>query len=110
MDVMGTPAMPTYMLDPNFFINKATLLERLNQVDAFDKPMVFKTKDKLEVVLHNTADIYRDRLTFTFEFKRGKWHAVETDPFELMSHYDEELNGKIKSALKKGLKDKPASV
>lgn len=96
---MGEPIMPTSMRDLSFEENQSTLLNRLNESDAFDVPLKFKAKDLLEIVINNTSD-FDETFTYTFKFKKGKWEAEETDPFEIMNHFDEENSGKIKSALK----------
>lgn len=97
---MGEPMMPTSMRDLSFEDNQATLLNRLNEPDAFDVPLKFKAKDLLEIVINNTSDFY-ETFTYTFKFKKGKWEAEETDPFDIMNNFDEENSGKIKSALKR---------
>ena len=98
---MGEPMMPTYMSDMNFAENEAALVNRLNEPDAFDIPINFQSKDQLEIVINNNnASIY-GTFTYSFEFKKNKWSAIETDPFNIMNHYDEEKSGKIKNALKR---------
>ncbi len=97
---MGEPMMPTSMRDLSFEENQSTLLNRLNEPDAFDVPLKFKAKDLLEIVINNTSNFY-ETFTYTFKFKKGKWEAEETDPFDIMNHFDEENLGKIKSALKR---------
>jgi hypothetical protein len=97
---MGEPMMPTSMRDLSFEENKSTILNRLNEPDAFDVSMEFKAKDILEIVINNIPDFY-ETFTYSFKFKKGKWEAEETDPFDIMNHFDEENSGKIKSALKR---------
>lgn len=97
---MGMPIMPTYITDLSFEENQTTLLNRLNEVDAFDIPLKFKAKDIIEIVINNTS-AYQDPFTYSFKYKKGKWIAEETDSFEIMNHFDEENSGKIKSALKR---------
>ena len=100
---MGEPMMPTSMRDLSFEENQSTLLNRLNEPDAFDVPLKFKAKDLLEIVINNTSD-FHETFTYSFKFKNGKWLVEETDPFEIMNHYDEENSGKIKSALMRNVK------
>ena len=50
-DCMGMPMMPTSMRDLSFEENQSTLLNRLNEPDAFDVPLKFKAKDLLEIVI-----------------------------------------------------------
>jgi hypothetical protein len=97
---MGEPMMPTSMIDSSFAENQATILNRLNEIDAFDIPLKFKAKDLLEIVINNNSK-FQDSFTYSFKLKKGKWMAEETDPFEIMNHFDEENSGKIKSALKR---------
>ena len=99
-DCMGEPMMPTSMRDLSFEENQFTLLNRLNEPDAFDVPLKFNAKDLLEIVINNTSDFY-ETFTYSFKFKKEKWEAEETDPFDIMNHFDEENSGKIKSALKR---------
>ncbi len=104
VNCMGTSMMPTSMRDLSFEENQTTLLNRLNEPDAFDVPMKFKAKDLLEVVINNNASDFDKTFTYTFKFKKGKWVAEETDPFDIMNHFDEENSGKIKSAVKRNTK------
>ena len=97
---MGEPMMPTSMRDLSFEENQSTLLNRLNEPDAFDVPLKFKAKDLLEIVINNTSN-FHETFTYSFKFKKGKWEAEETDPFDIMNHFDEENSGKIKSVLKR---------
>jgi hypothetical protein len=97
---LGETMIPTSMIDFNFCENQTSLLNRLNEPDAFDVPMKFKAKDLLEIVINNNSKI-QDPFTYTFKYKKGKWEAEETDPFEIMNHFDEEKSGKIKNTLKR---------
>lgn len=101
---MGEPMMPTSMLDSSFEENQNTLLNRLNEPDAFDVPLTFKAKDLLEIVINNNAPNFHEPFTYSFKFKNGKWVAEESDAFEVMNHFDEENSGKIKSALRRNTK------
>jgi hypothetical protein len=101
---MGMPMMPTRMRDLSFEENQTTLLNRLNEPDAFDVPLKFRAKDLLEIVIINNASDFHETFTYTFKFKKGKWQAEETGPFEIMNDFDEENSGKIKSALKRIIK------
>lgn len=97
---MGMPMMPTSMSDLSFEENQATLLSRLNEPDAFDIPLTVKARDIIEIVINNKSAT-QEPFTYSFQFKKGKWIAEETDPFEIMNHFDEEHSGKIKNALKR---------
>ena len=95
---MGEPMMPTSMRDQNFEINKRTLLARLNESDAFDFQTKLKEKDRLDVVINNRLDNDLGAFSYTFEFKNGTWRFIETDPFDLVNHFNEVGGGKISPA------------
>lgn len=99
--VIGTAMIPTYAIDPNFVFNETTLLNRLNEPDAFDFPIQPLNKDLFEIVINNHASDYIKRFTYTFLYKKDKWIVSDADPFTIMNHYNEEKSGKIKSALKR---------
>ena len=96
---MGESLIPTSMLDINFKDNQETILNRLNEIDAFDISLDFQPKDVLEIVINNNSKIY-DTFFYTFQFTDGKWVKKGHDPFEIMNHFDEKETGKIKNALK----------
>ena len=96
---VGTPMIPTSIIDTSFKLNKKALLNRINEIDAFDVPLELQSKDLLEIVINNNIKGI-DRFTYCFKFIKNKWKAVGADPFDLMNNYDEEQSGKIKSALK----------
>ncbi|MFV8224315.1 hypothetical protein [Christiangramia aquimixticola] len=75
--------VPTHYRDPHFFLNSAVLQGRLNESDAFDKPMDFKNKDKLLVVFDESGEYFN----YTFQYRNGNWEYVEEDPFDLMNHF-----------------------
>ena len=97
---MGEPMIPTEMIDTNFKVNKNALLNRINEIDAFDISLELKPKDLLEIVINNNVKGI-DTFTYSFKYIKNKWKAISEDPFEIMNNYDEEQSGKIKSALKK---------
>lgn len=98
---MGSPMIPTSMIDLNFEVNKSTLLARINEPDAFDVSLQLKSKDLFEIVINNHSNNFEERFNYAFEFSNGKWVAVEPDPFKIMNEFDEEQFGKIKNALKR---------
>ena len=98
---MGEPMMPTSMRNLSFEENQATLLNRLNEPDAFDVPLKFEAKDLLEIVINNNTSDFYETFTYSFKFKKGRWKADETCPFDIINHFDEENSVKIKSALKR---------
>ena len=101
---LGLSMMPTSLTDPNFIINETTLLNRINETDAFDFPIQPLNKDLFEIVINNQAADYENRVTYTFIYKKGKWIVSDADSFTIINHYKEEKSGKIKSALKRKTK------
>lgn len=97
---LGETYFPTSMRDTNFKVNKTTVLNRINESDAFDIPLELKPKDLLEIVINNNVKGI-DPFTYIFKYIKGKWKAIGEDPFEIMNNYDEEQTGKIKAALKR---------
>ena len=51
--IVGEVYLPNYTIDINKNSNKKTILNRLSEIDVFDKILVFKNKDVLEIVLNN---------------------------------------------------------
>lgn len=92
--VLGEPSLPTEYKDSNFKVNKEQLLERVNDNDAFDKPLNFKRKDRLKLVLNSNQD-YDNHYVYEFEYTGKSWRYVSHDPFHLMSHYDKVDYGKL---------------
>ena len=92
--VLGEPSLPSEYKDSNFIINRENLLKRINEPDAFDKPLDIKRKDRLELVLNNNQD-YDKIFVYEFEYTGKEWKYVSHDPFNLMSHYDEVNSGKL---------------
>ncbi|TAD83956.1 MAG: hypothetical protein EAY75_14020 [Bacteroidetes bacterium] len=82
---------------PNHQLNKSTLKDRLNEPDAFDKVMRFRSKDQLEIVINNLSDNESERMIFCFKYKKGKWEPVEYDTFETMNRYDELAFGNFRN-------------
>ena len=92
--VLGEPSLPTEYKDPNFKINREQLLARVNEPEAFDKPLDFKRKDRLELVLNNKLD-YDKIYIYEFEYTGKEWKYVSHDPFNLMNHYHEIDSGEL---------------
>jgi hypothetical protein len=99
--IVGEPMMPTSMRDQNFEMNKSTLLERLNEEDAFDFQMKFKEKDRLDVIINNRLNSDLSTFSYTFEYKQGTWRFIDTDPFDIVNFFKEVGGGKMSSVLKK---------
>ena len=74
--------------------NYATLENRVNEVDVFDVPIVFKAKDVLKLVFNNNDD--SKRATYGFKYFKKQWIKSEIDVFDLMGRFDELQFGKIK--------------
>jgi hypothetical protein len=94
--IIGEPIMPYEMPNPNYGINAATLTTRLNDNDAFDIAIKFEEKDQLEIVFNQLAKDPSKTLIYYFKYTNGKWFEEDTDPFDLMNHYDEFKFGKLK--------------
>lgn len=91
--VVGSTQMPDDFLKPNYTLNAETFIKRLNEPDAFDKPIKFKSKDRIEIVLNNLSENESDRMTFCFEYKKRLWSEIEYNFFELRNEYDEVVFG-----------------
>jgi hypothetical protein len=87
--ILGSTQMPADFLKPNYTINVETFIKRLNEPDAFDKPIKFKSKDRIEIVLNNLSENESDRTTYCFAFKKGIWSEIQYDFFELRNEFDE---------------------
>ena len=94
--IVGEVMLPSLeWFDPNEHKkNYATLENRVNEVDVFDVPIVFKAKDVLELVFNNNDEI--KRATYGFKYYKKQWIKSEICPFYLMEHFDELHFGKIK--------------
>ncbi|MCF6140986.1 hypothetical protein L1S34_06790 [Flavobacterium sp. K77] len=97
--IVGEVYLPNYTIDINKNINKKTILNRLSEIDAFDKILVFKNKDVLEIVLNN--DQNDCPLKYYFQFKNGSWKNKKYSSFGLESEYDDKEKGKIKNPIKR---------
>lgn len=100
LGIIGEAMIPHHLFQPNFELDQNTLANRLNECDAFDMEMEFKPNDKIEIVFNNLLEDAK-RLVFCFQFKKGKWAAVEYDVFELANNYDELSFGKMRKSLEK---------
>ena len=94
--VLGEAMIPTSMRDPNFIINEVTLLHRLHEVDAFDKPIKFKKNDIIEIVFNNLDEDYHKIFQYTFIYKKGIWTPETNDPIDRENRYDDSQIGFIK--------------
>lgn len=94
--LIGEPIGDYYKELSYYESNDTILCNRLNEIDAFDKPLQFKEKDKFEVVFNNQKPI-EERITHCFVFKNGKWITTEYDVFNLMNRFDEIDTGTFES-------------
>jgi hypothetical protein len=97
---MGTTMMPAG-IDPEIDkFNQETLLNLLNEGNAFDTEMILQEKDRLEISF--TIGPPKDSfITYGFEYKNRKWQAEPFDPFGWMYQHNEEQSGKIKNPLQR---------
>lgn len=96
--IIGDFILP-YMLDEEMVIkNKAVLLKRLNEEDAFDIDIFPKNKDRLQLTFTCSA-FSNQQITYGYSYKNGKWIEKDFDPLEWQWHHDEEISGAIKPAL-----------
>jgi hypothetical protein len=95
--VIGMPILPDDFF--SFYVeNKETQSKRLNESDAFDVPIDFKSRDHLEIVFNNHFDKPGvDRMEYTFVYKAGMWRLTENNPFHLESHFNDIKFGEIKN-------------
>ena len=96
--VIGDCMLP-YMVDEKIIINnKAMLLKRINEVDAFDIELSPKNKDRLQLTFTCT-DSHDQQITYGYSYKKGKWVEEDFDPLEWSWHHDEQKFGIINPAL-----------
>jgi hypothetical protein len=93
--LLGEPVMPTSYRDPDFFMNSATLLNRLNESDAFDFPISIHSKDKILIVIKEHQEEY----SYTYQYIDGCWQTSQEDPFDLMNHFKKIMKGNCEAAL-----------
>jgi hypothetical protein len=74
--------------------NEATLLQRINEHDAFDIDLQPKSKDRLLVVLQCEPH-FSEGLNIGFEFKKDKWIPCEYNSLEWMWKHAAAAEGKI---------------
>lgn len=79
----------SYIYFPEFKTNNTILCNRLNEKDAFDKPIDFKQNDKLEVVFNDTDFDGQNRSVHCFVYRKGIWKISEFDAFELTNNFNE---------------------
>lgn len=80
-------------INPNFFVNIETIMNRLTEDDSFDIPIEFKNGDCLLISLNNNLEKKGEDMTYLFKYYRGQWKFIEYDPFELMWKFGSVKNG-----------------
>ena len=94
--IIGLPVFPPELLGPDVKQTGDLLLKRLNEPDAFDAPIVFSPKDRMEVVLNNRSEKQKETMEFVFIYKGKKWRIDCSDPFKQKGEYKECLFGELK--------------
>jgi hypothetical protein len=97
--IVGAAHRPSLWLDPNFKLNSQTVLNRLNEPDAFDKELHFERKDRLTVVIWLKKED-EEPVTYTYKHTGRVWKEAEEDPYTLREQYDTEAEGCLEYALK----------
>ena len=93
--ILGSPRMPV-QLTLAYEDMDMLLCKRLNELDCFDKPIVFEAKDVLVIYLDGFEK------DFVYEFNDGEWKSSpDIDSYELARAYDELNTGCINENWKK---------
>ncbi len=93
--VLGMPSMPQGWSDVNYEYNRLVILERLNQPDAFDKPLDLQINDKLHIVFNHLSKT-KSEIIYAYKYKKNKWVKDEYDWFELENHHHKKIaKGKV---------------
>lgn len=96
--IIGEFMLP-YMLDEKMLINnKAMLLNRLNEADAFDVELSPKSKDRLQLTF-TCPGANDQQITYGYSYKKGKWVEEDFDSLEWSWNHDEQKFGIINPAL-----------
>ena len=93
--LMGLPIFPDHP-HPMFKINDEILVNTLNSPEAFDTHLVFKSEDRLEIVLCNNSKEVTSRFIYTFKYTGKTWKSIESDCFDLMNRFDQINTGELK--------------
>jgi hypothetical protein len=100
MHVLGSAVMPA-QIDPAIDkLNEQLLFRLLNEGNAFDAYIIPLEKDRLEISFFVGPEPY-ERVTYGFEFKKGKWAKRTYDVFEWEMHHSAWEQGKVKNALER---------
>lgn len=76
--------------------NPATLCNKLNSENLFDKPLEFFDKDRLQISIHFKGNEYPT--DYGFEYQNRKWRVIEFEYFSWRADHIEFREGKIKNA------------
>jgi hypothetical protein len=95
MAYVGETLLPHGLNTPNYNINTATFLARLNETDAFDRLIAFEDNDQLEIVINNLD--HTQKMAFGFEYKNKKWSTTFPDSLNLANFYDNITFGSFES-------------
>lgn len=96
--VMGLAMPPMIIVDPMYYVDEATILDRVNTAEAFDTELSFRDKDRLEIFFNALSEDEDDIISFQFEHQTGQWISPDEgfEPFSLMNYYDEIAQGEVK--------------
>jgi hypothetical protein len=94
--IVGEPVMPYgFHIGPDYRDIQAKLAERLNESDAFDKPIIFSDNDRLEIIFNNLQMDDRKRMKFCFEYSHGEWVAAYIEAIAKDELFEAPLIGEI---------------
>lgn len=93
IEILGELRLPLDEFTPNYIENGINISKALTKTDCFDKPITFKEKDRLQIVLNNNDEV----MVFEYEYTSGAWLSIENkDPFYLSNNFDEINFGEVK--------------
>lgn len=84
-----------FHIGPNYWDIHTALSKRLNESDAFDKPMNFSDEDRLEIILNNLQLNGKKKMKFCFEYSHGEWVAAYIEAIAKDELFEAPLIGEI---------------
>ena len=79
-------------------LNQNTILNRLQEKDAFDKDIQFKDDDCLQIFIkEEISDVFYEHTIYRFQFNEGNWEKDEYNPIDFNHLYDEIKWGKFEN-------------